>query len=245
MFRDRQEAGQKLAIELAKLRLQDPVVLALPRGGVPVAAEVAKALKAPLDLAIVRKVGAPGNPELAVAAIVDGDPPDVVLNREIVEAYSLDDDQLRVLIAAERPELERRRTAYRGKRPPLSVAGKTAIVVDDGAATGTTMKVAIRALKRRSPREIVVALPVAPTETLTQLASEADWTVCLSQPGRFGALSLHYLNFPQLSDDDVTSILEETAVRWTLADIATRQSPPTARLGNGADQLQRTRRTDR
>ncbi|TJV47101.1 MAG: phosphoribosyltransferase, partial [Mesorhizobium sp.] len=122
---------------------------ALPRGGVPVAAEVAKVLKAPLDLVLVRKVGAPGNAELAVAAIVDGDPPDVVLNREIVEA--LDDDELRFLIAKERPELERRRTAYRGKRASLSVAGKTAIVVDDGAATGTTMKVAIRALKRRSP----------------------------------------------------------------------------------------------
>jgi predicted phosphoribosyltransferase len=131
---------------LANLQLRQPVVLALPRGGVQVAAEVAKALSAPLDLVIVRKVGAPGNPELAVAAIVDGDPPDIVLNREIVEAYSLDADELRALISEERPELERRRLAYRGS-PPLSIAGKTAIIVDDGAATGTTMKVAIRALK--------------------------------------------------------------------------------------------------
>ncbi|RWL92115.1 phosphoribosyltransferase, partial [Mesorhizobium sp.] len=155
---------------MATLDLRDPVVLALPRGGVPVAAEVAKVLKAPLDLVLVRKVGAPGNAELAVAAIVDGDPPDVVLNREIVEAYALDDDELRFLIAKERPELERRRTAYRGKRASLSVAGKTAIVVDDGAATGTTMKVAIRALKRRSPRQIVVAIPVAPADTAAELA---------------------------------------------------------------------------
>ncbi|WP_348643697.1 phosphoribosyltransferase family protein [Mesorhizobium sp. B2-6-4] len=142
MFRDREEAGAKLGMELSKLQLHQPVVLALPRGGAPVAVEVAKALNAPLDLLIVRRVGAPGNSELAVAAIVDGQPGDVVLNREIVEAYALDDDELRVLIAKERPELERRCLAYRGNRRPLSIAGKTAIIVDDGAVTGTTMKVA-------------------------------------------------------------------------------------------------------
>ncbi|RWM22473.1 phosphoribosyltransferase family protein, partial [Mesorhizobium sp.] len=137
--------------------------------------------------------------------IVDGDPPDVVLNREIVEA--LDDDELRFLIAKERPELERRRTAYRGKRASLSVAGKTAIVVDDGAATGTTMKVAIRALKRRSPRQIVVAIPVAPADTAAELAQEADLLICLSQPARFPALSYYYVNFPQLSDSEVLDIM--------------------------------------
>lgn len=206
MFRDRQEAGQKLGAALKPLQLKDPIVLALPRGGVPVAAEVAKALEAPLDLMIVRKVGAPGNPELAVAAIVDGDPPDVVLNREIVEAYALDDGALRVLIAQERPELERRRAAYRGKDLPLAVAGKTVIVVDDGAATGTTMKVAIRALKRRSPRKIIVALPVAPVDTADELAQEAD-LICLNQPARFRALSYYYGNFPQLSDKEVLDIM--------------------------------------
>lgn len=211
MFRDRQEAGKKLGVELEKLGLQQPVVLALPRGGVPVAEEVAKLLKAPLDLIIVRKVGAPGNPELAVAAIVDGDPPDVVLNREIVEAYALDDGELRILIAQERPELERRRLTYRGKRPPLSIAGKTAIIVDDGVATGTTMKVAIRALKRRSPRQIVVAIPVAPPEILDELAQEVDRIVCLSQPARFRAVGYHYQNFPQLTDDQVTAALAEAA----------------------------------
>lgn len=211
MFRDRQEAGEKLGVELARLQLHQPVVLALPRGGVPVAVEVAKALGAPLDLLIVRKVGAPGNPELAVAAIVDGDPPDVVLNREIVEAYSLDDDELRVLIAKERPELERRRLAYRGKHPPLSIAGKTAIIVDDGVATGTTMKVAIRALRRRSPREIIVAVPVSPPDTMAELAREANRVVCLSQPGQFRALSYHYLSFPQLADDEVTAVMDEAA----------------------------------
>jgi putative phosphoribosyl transferase len=211
MFRDRQEAGWKLGIELDKLQLHDPVVLALPRGGVPVSAEVAKALNAPLDLVIVRKVGAPGNPELAVAAIVDGDPPDIVLNREIIEAYALDDSDLDALVRKEIPELKRRRLAYRGKRQPLSVTGKTAIIVDDGAATGTTMKVAIRALKRRSAREIIVAIPVAPPETVAELAQEADRIVCLSQPARFQALGYHYLSFPQLSDEDVTAALHEVS----------------------------------
>jgi putative phosphoribosyl transferase len=214
MYRDRQEAGQKLGIELAKMQLHEPLVLALPRGGVPVAAEVARALEAPLDLVIVRKVGAPGNPELAVAAIVDGDPPDVVLNRGIIEAYVLDDDELRILISRERPELERRRLAYRGTRSPLSISGKSVVLVDDGAATGTTMKVAVRALKRRSPREIIVALPVAPPETVAELTQEADQVICLGQPTRFQALSYHYLTFPQLTDKEVTEALDEAAHRY-------------------------------
>lgn len=211
MFRDRQEAGRKLADQLLALKLPDPVVLALPRGGVPVAAEIAEALQAPLDIVIVRKVGAPGNPELAVAAIVDGDPPDVVLNREIVEAYGLDDAELRALVGRERPELERRRHAYSGGRRTHSVAGKTAILVDDGAATGTTMKVAIRALKRRAPREIVVALPVAPLDTLAELAGEANRVVCLSKPARFLALGYHYRDFPQLTDEEVVKALGRNA----------------------------------
>jgi putative phosphoribosyl transferase len=209
MFRDREDAGMKLGLELSNLKLHQPVVLALPRGGVPVAVEVARALNAPLDLLIVRKVGAPGNPELAVAAIVDGDPGEVVLNREIVETYALDEGELRVLIANERPELERRRAAYRRKTKPISIAGKTAIIVDDGAATGTTMKIAIRALKHRSPREIIVAVPVSPQETVAELAREADRVVCLSQPGQFRALGYHYLRFPQLSDSDVVAAMGE------------------------------------
>jgi putative phosphoribosyl transferase len=210
MFRDRREAGQKLAAMLQALDLHDPVVLALPRGGVPVAAEIARALKAPLDLVIVRKVGAPGNPELAVAAIVDGNPPDVVLNREIVEAYGLDDITLGILTDRERPELERRRRIYRAGLPPLPIAGKTAILVDDGAATGTTMKVTVRALRRRSPRGIVVALPVAPPETAAELAREADRIVCLSEPSRFQALGYHYREFPQLTDEEVVGVLRQT-----------------------------------
>jgi len=208
MFHDRAQAGRELAAELMKLRLYEPIVLALPRGGVEVAAAIAAALKAPLDLLIVRKVGAPGNPELAVAAIVDGDPPDIVLNRQIVEAYGLADDELAKLVEEERPELERRRQAYIGSRMPLGIEGRTAILVDDGAATGTTAKVALRALRRRSPREIVVALPVAPPEIADELAQGADHVVCLSRPARFFALGQHYRNFPQLSDEEVIAKLE-------------------------------------
>jgi len=217
MFQDRREAGRKLAEELARLGLADPVVLALPRGGVPVAAEIAEALNAPLDLVIVRKVGAPGNPELAVAAIVDGDPPDVVLNREIVEVYDLDDGELRYLVAREQPELERRRAVYQAGRRKLPTAGRTVILVDDGAATGTTMKVAIRAIKRRSPREIVVALPVAPPDVVAELAREADRVVCLSQPERFLALGYHYHEFPQLADEEVLSLLARSTNTGTTA----------------------------
>ena len=159
----------------------------------------------------MRKVGAPGNAELAVAAIVDGDPPDIVLNREIVEAYGLDDAQISALVREERPELERRRAVYRGGRHALSIEGRTAILVDDGAATGTTMKVAVRALKRRSPREIVVALPVAPPETVAELQEVADRVVCLAAPARFLALGYHYESFPQLTDDEVIAGLRDAA----------------------------------
>lgn len=220
MFHDRQEAGRELAGELARLGLADPVVLALPRGGAPVAAEIARTLNAPLDLVIVRKVGAPDNSELAVAAIVDGSPPDIVLNREIIEAYGLDDSELRLLINRERPELERRRLAYRHGRQAKSISGKTAILVDDGAATGTTMKVAIRALRRRSPREIVVALPVAPPDTIVELAREADRVVCLRQPARFRALGFHYQHFPQLTDDQVIAAIRNAGQQEVAADTA-------------------------
>lgn len=213
IFRDRAEAGRRLAAEIAALELSDPIVLALPRGGVPVGAAVAEALSAPLDVMIVRKVGAPDNPELAIAAIVDGDPPEVILNRAIVEAYGLEEDEIAWLVKGERPELERRRNAFRGGRRALSVREKTAIVVDDGAATGATMKVALRALKRRGPREIVVALPVAPPDTVFELGQEADRVICLSQPPGFRALSLHYHQFPQLADEEVKDGLHAAASR--------------------------------
>ncbi|WP_159593745.1 phosphoribosyltransferase [Chelativorans xinjiangense] len=211
MFRDRQEAGRALASELAKHKLHEPVILALPRGGVPVAAEIADALHAPLDLVIVRKVGAPGNPELAAAAIVDGDPPYVVLNRDVVEALGLDEEELEALIESERPELERRRMAYLGNRQRIPVTGKTVILVDDGAATGASMKVAVRAIRNLAPREIVIALPVAPLETVHMLSHEADQVVCIDRPLYFRALGDHYLDFRQLADEEVVAALQLTA----------------------------------
>lgn len=212
MFRDRQEAGQALASALRVLKLHEPVVLALPRGGIPVAAEVAKALRAPFDLVIVRKVGAPGNPELAVAAIVDGDPPHVVLNRDIVEALELGEEELAALVERERPELERRRAVYLGSRRPVSVAGRTAILVDDGAATGASMRVAVRAMKSLAPLEIVVALPVAPADTVHALSREADTVICVDQPPHFCALGDHYRDFRQLADEDVVAALRHVAM---------------------------------
>ncbi len=206
MFRDRTDAGKKLASRLTTLGLADPVVLALPRGGVPVAAEIARALGAPLDLIIVRKVGAPGEPELALGALVDGDPPDVVFNADVVQAWGLSEAELSRLVARERAETERRRQVY-GPARPWPVAGKTAIIVDDGVATGATVKAAIRALRRRSPREIVVAVPVAPPRTAAELAAQADRLVCLDRPARFLALGFLYRDFPQLTDEEVIHIL--------------------------------------
>lgn len=211
MFRDRQEAGERLGRELVDANVAKPVVLALPRGGIPVAAAIARALDAPLDVLIVRKVGAPGNPELAVAAIVDGTPPDVVVNREIVEAYSLGDDELAALVNAERPELERRRRLFRGFARPHTLAGRTAIVVDDGAATGATLKVALRAVKRRGPAQTIAALPVASADAIEVVRQEADRVFCLSTPGHFRALGYHYFSFPQLTDGEAINMLREAS----------------------------------
>lgn len=217
MFQDRKQAGIELGRELAKLGFHSPVVFALPRGGVPVAAEIATILNAPLDVLIVRKVGAPGNPELAAAALVAGDPDDIVLNRDIVEAYQLTDSELRVLISRERSELERRVALYRGNRRQVPVANKTAILVDDGMATGATAKAAIRALRRRGPRKIVLALPVAPKQGIDDLNMEADMVVCLRQEEHFRALSLHYLNFEQVSDEDVIIALNRANTSYRAA----------------------------
>jgi putative phosphoribosyl transferase len=188
MFRDRAEAGRMLGAEIAALKPREPVVLALPRGGVPVACEVAAALNSRWRL-------------WSTAT------PDVVLNREIVEAYGLDDDEIAALVARERPELERRRAVYRSGRAPVSVKGKTVIVVDDGAATGTTMKVVARAIRRRSPATVILALPVASTDAVSDLEKESDKVVCLSQPPRFRALGYHYRDFHQIDDAEVLDLL--------------------------------------
>jgi putative phosphoribosyl transferase len=209
IFRDRREAGLRLAAALRRFRARDPVVLALPRGGVPVAFEVARALSAPLDLVLVRKVGAPWQPELAVAAVVDGEEMELVVNQDVVDALGLSEGYVREAAKREVEEIERRRRAYLGGCERVPVAGRTAIVVDDGIATGATMRAALRAARRREPGRLVLAVPVAPPEAVDALRSEVEEVVCLETPFRFGAIGAFYADFRQVSDDEVRGLLEQ------------------------------------
>ncbi len=210
IFTDRRAAGSALARELAARTYPHPLVFALPRGGAPVAVEVAKVLNAPLDLLLVRKIGAPGQEELAVASIVDGERPDLVLNEDLVRRLQIGADKIKTAAKRELAEIERRRQIYLQGAAPLSAKGTTAILVDDGIATGASMKAAIRAVRRRQPDRIVVATPVAPQEVIEELASLADDVVCLSTPARFVAVGNHYEDFHQLEDDEVIALLAET-----------------------------------
>ena len=212
-FATRTEAGRLLAHELLALKLIDAVVLALPRGGVPVAAEVASALRAPLDLLLVRKIGAPGQSELAVAAVAEGPPPLVVIDDETLGLSGASRAYVDREAGEELREIARRRTAYLPDRTPLPVEGKTAVVVDDGIATGTTVRVALQALRRRKPARLVLAIPVAPPEVVAALRAEVDDLVCLSQPSYFRAVGVHYADFHQVSDGEVVRILKEARDR--------------------------------
>lgn len=214
-FANRTEAGLALARRLLTMPFPPPVVvLALPRGGVPVAAEVARLLHAPLDLLLVRKIGAPWQPELAVAAVVDGDPPDIVVDETTSRLCGVERDYIERQAEQELQEIRRRRQVYLAGRAPVPVAGATVIVVDDGVATGTTMRAAVRALRRRQPARLVLALPVAPADTLAELRAEADEVVCLVQPEPFHAVGLHYTDFHQVGDDEVLAALR-AATRHT------------------------------
>ncbi|HUH83843.1 MAG TPA: phosphoribosyltransferase [Stellaceae bacterium] len=212
-FRDRQEAGRRLAAQLLFLRDQHPVVLALPRGGVPVGYEVAEALAAPLDVILVRKIGAPGMPELALGAIVGGERQDEVLDERLVAELAVPRSYLAKQITAQAAEIERRRGLYCRDRPPVPLAGRCAIVVDDGIATGATVRAALLAIGRRRPSRCVLAAPVAPQETIERLRPEADEIVCLSTPEDFYAIGQFYDDFHQLSDDEVLSYLDRAAGR--------------------------------
>jgi putative phosphoribosyl transferase len=206
-FPDRNQAGLALADELAKLELPAPIVLALPRGGVPVAAAVAKRLNAPLDLLLVRKIGVPWQPELAVAAVVDGQHPEVVVDEPMRRETGVDLAYIDAEAKKQLAEIERRRGAYLGDRPPLPVQGRTAIVVDDGIATGTSMRAALMALRRRKPAAIVLAVPVAPRDTIEALRRQVDRVVCLAQPDPFYAVGMHYQDFHQVEDEEVIATL--------------------------------------
>lgn len=209
VFADRTEAGRLLAHEVLAFKLIAPVVLALPRGGVPVAAEIASALHAPLDLLLVRKIGAPGNSELAVAAVAEGLQPEVVIDEVTLHMIGASRAYVDREAKEELREIARRRTQYLRDRPPQTVEGKTAVVVDDGIATGTTVRAALQALRRRKPARLVLAIPVAPPEVVAALRAEVDDLVCLSQPAYFHAVGAHYADFHQVSDDEVVRVLEE------------------------------------
>lgn len=206
-FPDRASAGRLLAEEVAKRRPEQPVVYALPRGGVPVAAPIAAALKAPLDLLMVRKLGVPWQPELAAGSIVDGETPDIIRNEEIMRAARVSESDLQALAKAELKEIERRRALYLPNRPPISAQGRTAILVDDGIATGASMRAAIAAVRRRKPLRIMVAVPVAARETVEELKGMVEEVVCLAAPEGFGAVGYFYHDFHQLSDEEVVSLL--------------------------------------
>jgi putative phosphoribosyl transferase len=206
-FRDRTEAGRRLAAELGRYRKRKSVVLALPRGGVPVAAEVARALKAPLDLILVRKIGAPERPELALGAVVDGRDPIIVRNHDVIAVTGTTPLEFDRICAREAAEIERRHQRYLGNRAPVDVQGQTAIVVDDGIATGATMRAALRAVRGRKPAELVLAVPTASPNALASLRSETDAVVCLTDPDDFGSVGEFYDDFRQVSDDEVVDIL--------------------------------------
>jgi predicted phosphoribosyltransferase len=207
VFIDRSDAGRQLAQTLLRYRGQRPVVLALPRGGVPVAAEVAAALDAPLDLVLVRKIGVPAQPELAMGAVVDGGSPIVVRNDDVIRLAGVDAAEFNAIRDRELAEIERRRRLYLGSRAPSPVEGRVAIVIDDGVATGATTRAALRAILLRRPARLVLAVPVAATDTLAALRQEADEVVCLEDHRSFGAIGFYYADFRQLSDQEVKDII--------------------------------------
>jgi putative phosphoribosyl transferase len=202
-FIDRSDAGRRLAQALLLYKDRQPVILALLRGGVPVAAQVAAALDAPLDLILVRKIGAPMQPELAMGAVANGGAPIVVRNEEVIRLAGIDEAEFAAVRDRELAEIERRRRLYLGDRTPVDVEGQVAIVIDDGVATGATTRAALRATRLRRPSKLVLAVPVAPTDTLVALRDEADDVVCLEDHESFGAIGFYYADFRQLSDQEV------------------------------------------
>ena len=208
-FRDRRDAGRQLGEEVRRRygTRSDALVLALPRGGVPVAFEVAQAIDAPLDVFIVRKLGFPGHEELAMGAIASGGVR--VLNDEVLRYSPVPQRAIDEATAREQQELERRERSYRGTRPPLDVTSRTVFVVDDGLATGSTMRAAVRALRRMNSSEVIVAVPVAAAETCEDLRREVDDLICLSTPSPFQAVGLWYEDFDQTSDAEVLELLRD------------------------------------
>lgn len=206
-FEDRSDAGRELAIELQKLRLDSPVVVALPRGGVVIAAEISKALKCPHDLILVRKIGAPFNSELAVGAVVEGSPPQAFMNDELVQVLKVSDEYIQSEKAQQTDELRRQDKLYREGAARASLKAKSVILVDDGVATGASIRAALRGIKNDQAKRIVLAVPVAPPDLVAELKKEVDDLICLCSPKNFRAVGQFYRNFGQISDDEVKTLL--------------------------------------
>jgi putative phosphoribosyl transferase len=216
IFADRAEAGGLLAARLQDLRLDHPVVFALPRGGVPIGAEVARSLSAPLDVVFARKLGAPQQPELAVGAVAGViDAPEIVLNRRLIASLRLSEAFILQSVGRELEAIERQRDQYEAVRPRTSVEHPTAVVVDDGVATGMTMQAALRHLRRKQPTRLLAATPVAAREAAAMLQREADAAVLLSVPRRFGSVGGFYRSFAQVSDEEVIALLGACNGRYT------------------------------
>src|SRR5262245_29019459 len=214
IFADRAEAGSLLAARLQELRLDHPVVFALPRGGVPIGAEVALSLSAPLDVIFARKLGAPQQPELAVGAVAGViDAPEIVLNRQLIASLGLSEEFIAQSARRELAVIDRQRAQYEAARARISVARATAIVVDDGVATGMTMQAALRHLRRKQPARLIAATPVAAREAAAMVQREADAAVLLSVPRRFGSVGGFYRSFTQVSDEEVIALLKACNAR--------------------------------
>ncbi|WP_375206668.1 phosphoribosyltransferase [Hyphococcus sp.] len=207
MFRDRREAGRQLAEKLLSFAKAEPIVYALPRGGLPVADEVAKRLDAPLDLILVRKLGAPGHEELAIGALVDGAAPTTILHQDVIAELNVPDAYIQSVETDALAEIERRRKLYMKDQPPLPAKDRTAIIVDDGLATGATMEAAVAAMCKAGAAQIIVAVPVAPRDTIEKLEKIADDVIALETPYPFWSVGSWYQSFPQLTDEDVIETL--------------------------------------
>jgi putative phosphoribosyl transferase len=207
-FQDRQEAGEGLAAALRRLKGEDVVVFALPRGGVPVAAPIARALDAPLDLALVRKIGVPHQPELAMGAVADSGAPIVVRNEDVIDFAGVSEARFEQACARECAEILRRRALYLGTRARAEAKGRIAVVVDDGVATGATTRAALLAVRALGPARLILAVPVAPAETLDVLRAEADEVVCLEVHDMFRGVGGYYADFHQVEDSEVIELLD-------------------------------------
>ena len=205
-FEDRREAGRRLAEKLSRFKDERPVVFALPRGGVPVGYEISRALEAPLDVFVSRKLGAPGQPEFGIGAVAAGGVR--VLNEDVLRRLGIPDDYVEQITARETAEVERRLRYFRGERPEPDVGGRTAILVDDGLATGVTARAAVEALRSSGPQRLILAAPVCAAQTAQLLGPEVDELVCLESPSDLGAIGFWYKNFEQTSDEEVVELLE-------------------------------------